>query len=130
MTATATPFGMVKKSDNELADLPANTLCFCPSFHGELQCGIYMGKDTTAIVNRAREYPSYIQLVIDSRELDDNFPSAIEDLADDDTETEGFHRTIVCDIIMNGVSRRVSSSWEHFMRIAFLIADANDQYRD
>ena len=123
-------FRMVKKSDNELADLPANIFCLCPSCHGELQYGSYMGRDMTAIVNRSREYSSYIQRVIDSEEFDDNFPSAIEEFADDEIEIEGFHRPIVCDVIVNGIVRHMAFSWEHFMRIAFLLTDANDQYRD
>ena len=119
-------FRMVKEAENALANLPSNIFCLCPSCHGELQYGSLMGKDMSSLVDLAKEYSNHIQRAIDSGEFDDNFPSTVGELANDDIDIEGFYRPIVCDVVVNGDMRHMAFSWEHFMRLAFMFSDDGD----
>lgn len=119
-------FRIVKESENALANLPSNIFCLCPACHGELQYGSFMGKDMSSLVKLAKEYSSHIQRIIDSNEFDDGFPSAVEELANDEIEIEGFHRPIVCKVVVNGTPRDMAFSWEHFMRLAFMFSNAEE----
>ena len=85
-----------------------------------------MGKDMSSLVDLAKEYSNHIQQAIDSGEFEDNFPSTVGELADDDIDIEGFYRPIICDVVVNGEMRHMAFSWEHFMRLAFMFSDDRD----
>ena len=41
---------------------------------------------------------------------------------------EGFHKPIICRVVVNGESRCMAFSWEHFMRLAFILSEyENDE---
>lgn len=117
-------YRIVKKSSNELANLSANLFCLCPSCHGELSYG-FKGKDMTHIRKKAIDYRKQLQMAIDE-ELDDidSIPSTISEYADTTNEYEGFRLPVICDVVVNGNEHKMKFSWEHFMRLAFLISDA------
>ena len=39
---------------------------------------------------------------------------------------EGFHAPVICEVLVNGEERQMKFSWEHFLRIAFLLTEGND----
>ena len=119
-------FRMVKESRNLLANMRSNLFCLCPACHGEMQYGSIMGKDMSQIIEKARMYVEYLEKNLDNIEYEDHFPSLIQELVDEDVEIEGFHKPILCDVIVNGKERRMAFSWEHFMRIALIFSSIND----
>jgi len=122
-------YRMVKEHDNRLADSRSNLFCLCPACHGEMQYGSFMGKDMREVIEKAKKYASYIDDKISSEEFEDDFPSLIQELAENDIVLEGFRRPIICDVIVNGKPRHMAFSWEHFMRLSFIYDTIND-YED
>ena len=115
---------------NELANLHSNIFCLCPSCHGELSRP-FMGKDMRQVRNKALEYLQQLKEAM-SEELDDlsETDSVISMFADMINEYKGFRSPIVCDVLVNGRERQMKFSWEHFMRIAFLLSGLDDQESD
>ena len=115
---------------NELANLHSNIFCLCPSCHGELSRP-YMGKNMRQVRNKALEYLQQLNEAM-SEELEDlsETDSVISMFADTINEYKGFRSPIVCDVLVNGRERQMKFSWEHFMRIAFLLSGVNEQESD
>jgi len=119
-------YRIVKQSKNHLSDLRYNLFCLCPTCHGELGYGRFMGQDMSDVVEKASMYASYIDEKINSGEMEDDFPSLVKELVDSDSKKEGFREPIICNVIVNGKKRKMAFSWEHFIRIAFVFSDLND----
>ena len=119
-------YRIVKKSKNPLADMRYNLFCLCPTCHGELGYGRFMGQDMSDIVEKASMYASYLEDKLISEEMEDEFPCLVQELVDHEVEIEGFHEPIVCNVIVNGKERKMAFSWEHFIKIAFVFSDIND----
>ncbi|MDD7520551.1 MAG: hypothetical protein PUK26_00470 [Lachnoclostridium sp.] len=113
-----------KESENRLANLSSNMFCVCPSCHGEMQYGSYMGKNMNEILEKANLYWEYYDSKCDGEEMEDDYESLVADLADDSGELEGFNKPITCDVIVNGKSRKMAFSWEHFIMLAFVLKDS------
>lgn len=113
-----------KESENRLANLSSNMFCVCPSCHGEMQYGSYMGKDLNEILEKANLYWEYYDSKCDSDEMEDDYESLVAELANDSGEIEGFIKPITCDVIVNGKSRKMAFSWEHFIILAFVLKDS------
>ena len=65
--------------------------------------------------------------------MEDDFRSLISELWEDQELTEeeedkleGFHHPIVCHVMVNGKERSMAFSWEHFMRIAFILSESDE----
>ena len=126
-------FRMVKPSRNQLVDMHSNMFCLCPSCHGEMGYGNYMGKDMSSVIEKAKMYADYIEEKINSGEFKDYYPSLIQEVfemnsipEEDEEKLEGFHNPIVCDVVINGKRRYMAFSWEHFMKLAFVFSKLND----
>lgn len=113
-----------KESENRLANLSSNMFCVCPSCHGEMQYGSYMGKDMNEILEKANLYWEYYDSECNSDEMEDNYESLVAELADDSGELEGFIKPIICNVIVNGKPRKMAFSWEHFIILAFVLKDS------
>ena len=120
-------FRIVKESENRLANLNSNLFCLCPSCHGEMRYGDFMGKNMSQLIDKAEMYASYFAEKLTSGELDDDFPPLIEELADDEIELEGFVRPIVCNVIVNGKDRAMAFSWEHFIKLSYILTVPNEE---
>ena len=118
-------FRIVKEKSNALANLSANLFCLCPSCHGELSYG-FKGKDLTHIKKKTNDYRKQLEMAIDE-ELDDmeSIPSTISGYADAANEFDGFRLPVICDVVVNGNEHKMKFSWEHFIRLAFLISDVD-----
>jgi len=123
-------YRMAKESQNSLANMPSNLFCVCPSCWGELEAGSFMGKDMSEIIVKAKKYADYINEVIGSTDFEDDFPSLISELQEEENlseeeekSLEGFHKPIICRVIVNGKKRCMAFSWDHFMRIAFILSE-------
>lgn len=126
-------FRMIKPSRNQLADMNSNMFCLCPSCHGEMNYGNYMGKDMSSVIEKAKMYADYIEKKINSGECKDHYRSLIQEVfemnsvpEEDEEKLEGFHNPIVCDVVINGKKRYMAFSWEHFMKLAFIFSKLND----
>ena len=115
---------------NGLANLHSNIFCLCPSCHGEMSRP-YKGKDMHQVKDKAMEYLQQLNEAM-SEDLEDlsETDSVISMFADTANNYEGFRAPIICDVIVNGVERQMKFSWEHFMRIAFLLSSLNDLGND
>ena len=113
-----------KESENKLANLSSNMFCVCPTCHGEMQYGSYMGKDLHKILEKANLYCEYYDSKCDGDEMEDDYESLVAELADDSGEIEGFIKPITCDVIVNGKPRKMAFSWEHFIMMAFVSKDS------
>ena len=123
-------YRLVKPSGNSLADMTSNMFCLCPSCWGEMGQGDFMGKDLSELIERTSEYSRYIEQKIKAGEMEDNFPSLVSEVwedqlltEEDEEKLEGFHNPIVCHVMVNGKDRSMAFSWEHFMRIAFILLE-------
>ena len=115
-----------KKSENDLANMHSNIFCLCPSCHGELSHG-YLGKDLTKIKERAFEYIEQLEDCLQEGLDDpDTIGSVVSSFAETKKELPGFLKPIICDVVVNGHKREMVFSWEHFMKIAFLLSGIND----
>ncbi len=115
-----------KESQSKLANMSSNMFCLCPSCHGEMQYGSYMGKNMSEILEKAKLYFEYYTSKFDSGEMEENYESLVAELSDDSGELKGFSKPIICDVIVNGKERKMAFSWEHFIRLAFILADIVD----
>ena len=113
-----------KESKNRLANLSSNMFCVCPSCHGEMQYGSYMGKNLNEIMEKANLYWEYYDSKCEGEEMEDDYESLVAELADDSGELEGFNKPITCDVIVNGKPRKMAFSWEHFIMLAFVLKDS------
>ena len=132
-------YRMAKESQNSLANLPSNLFCVCPSCWGELEAGSYMGKDMSEIIIKARKYAEYLNKIIVDEDFEDDFPSLISELQEEEALSEeekkdlvGFNKPMICRVIVHGQKRCMAFSWEHFMRIAFILSEfeSNEQFRN
>ena len=122
-------YRIIKESENQLANMSLNMFCLCPSCHGEMRYGDYMGKDLSEIKEKAKKYSQYIEEELkngDEKELGDETKSLISQLADENSALKGFNNPIVCQVIVNGKERNMAFSWEHFMKIAFILSEEID----
>lgn len=135
-------FRIIKESKNQLANLNSNMFCLCPSCHGEMQYGSYMGKDMSEVLEKAKRYWEYYDSKCEGKEMEDNYDSLVAEFADDSgeldkpiTESEKsatkdsgklvrFDKPIICNVIVNGKSRKMAFSWEHFVMLAFVLKDS------
>ena len=114
-----------KELENRLANLSSNMFCVCPSCHGKMQYGSYMGKDMNGILEKANLYWEYYDSKCNSGEMEDvDGRSLVAELADDSSELEGFIKPITCDVIVNGKPKKMAFSWEHFITLAFVLKDS------
>ena len=123
-------YRITKESENKLANMRSNMFCLCPSCHGEMRYGSFMGKDMSDLLAKAELYIEYIEQKISSGEMEDEFECLVHELVEDDIEIEGFFKPIVCKVIINGKMRNMTFSWEHFMRIAFILGDTDGEELD
>ncbi len=131
-------YRIVKEKDNLLANSRSNLFCLCPSCHGEMQYGRYMGQNLYDVVEKAKQYSDYIEKMIESGELEDDMPCLVQEFAvegnynsGDEENSEGytpdrFTDPIVCSVVVGGKQRNMVFSWEHFMRLAFIFSHYND----
>ena len=124
-------YRLVKPAQNKLADMYSNMFCLCPSCWGKMGNGSFMGKDMSNLLIRARDYVNYLENKLQTDEMENNFPSLIRELWEDqvlseeeEEKLEGFHNPIVCRVMVHGKDCLMAFSWEHFMRIAFILSDA------
>ena len=108
---------------NQLDDMESNLLCLCPTCHGGMRYGKFMGMDLSQVVEKAERYYQYIEGKIISGEMEDDFDCLIQELVDEEIEIEGFTNPIVCNVMVNGIERKLAFSWEHFMKVAFILMD-------
>lgn len=115
---------------NGLANLHSNIFCLCPSCHGELSRP-FMGKDMHQVKDKAMEYLQQLNEAM-SDDLEDlsETDSVVSMFADTVNKYDGFRAPIICNVIVNGAKRQMKFSWEHFMRIAFLLSGLDDQESD
>ena len=124
-------YRIIKQKDNHLANLESNLFCLCPSCHGELGYGDFMGRDMTEISKKALSYAVYLKKHIQEKDMEDNYPCLIKEVFDDQqinqdekAKLKGFKNPIVCRVTVNGKKRLMAFSWEHFIRIAFILSEA------
>ena len=124
-------YRIMKESQNELANMNSNMFCLCPSCWGEMGFGSFMGKDMSELIQKATIYSEYLEKTLQAEEMEDDFPSLVKEVwedqefsEDEEEKLEGFHNPIVCRVMVNGKDRLMAFSWEHFMRIAFILSDA------
>ena len=60
----------------------------------------------------------------DSSEADDSGEADDCSEADDSSELERFIKPIICNVIVNGKTRKMAFSWEHFITLAFVLKDS------
>lgn len=113
-----------KESQSKLANMSSNMFCLCPSCHGEMQYGSYMGKNMSEVQEKANRYYEYYVGKCDGDEMEEDYESLVSELADDSGDLDGFSKPIICDVVVNGKERKMAFSWEHFIRLAFILADA------
>ena len=90
-----------------------------------------MGRDMHQVKDKAMEYLQQLNdAMSDNLEDLSETASVISYFADRANKYGGFREPIVCDVIVNGVERQMKFSWEHFMRIAFLLSGLSDQEGD
>lgn len=116
-------FRMVKKHENELADMIPNLFCLCPSCHGNLQYSFLM-RDLSDIYDKASKYVSLYREFCDEG-YDETGNSAIAEF-EAHIASNGYKRTnvkkpIICNVVVNGESHEMDFSWEHFIRIAYVL---------
>ncbi|MBQ9589429.1 MAG: hypothetical protein IJR29_04525 [Butyrivibrio sp.] len=132
-------YRIVKEKENHLANSRSNLFCLCPSCHGEMRFGWYMGQDFSEVVKKANQYAQYIETIIDSGEYTDDMQCLVGELAeenvlesyqvssnDEDSETVKFKKPIVCKVVVGGEERNMFFSWEHFIRLSFIFSHTND----
>ena len=119
-------YRMVKQRENSLANMECNMFCLCPSCHGEMSYG-FKGRDLTKILKTAEEYAVQLTECLEESPDDTEVsPSIISEFADYENDYEGFHAPVICEVLVNGEERQMKFSWEHFLRIAFLLTEGND----
>ena len=111
----------------------SNMFCLCPSCWGEMGQGDFMGKDMSELLEKALDYAEYLETKLKTDEMEDDFPSLVKEVWEDqefseeeESKLEGFHNPIVCRVMVNGKDRLMAFSWEHFMRIAFILSDTEE----
>lgn len=117
-------YRIAKKKDSQLADMEPNLFCLCPSCHGNLQYS-YLTRDLTDIKRKADEYLGIYKDILENG-IDEEEDSGISILADYDGETEGFRMPIICNVVVNGEKHKMAFSWEHFIRIAFMLDETDE----
>ena len=125
-------FRIIKESENGLANMNSNMFCLCPSCWGEMQYGGFMGQDLSDLFAKAERYANYLEDKIRTGDMEDDFPSLVSEvwedqvLTEDEEKLEGFHNPIVCHVMVNGKDRSMAFSWEHFMKIAFILSETEE----
>ena len=127
-------YRLVKESQNSLANMYSNMFCLCPSCWGQMGRGGFMGKDMSELLIKTRDYVKYLENNLQTGEMEEDFPSLIKEVwenqvfsEEEEKKLDGFHNPIVCRVMVNGRDRLMAFSWEHFMRIAFILSDAEEK---
>lgn len=126
-------YRLVKPATNRLKDMYSNMFCLCPSCWGQMDKGDFMGKDMSELLIKTRDYVKYLENNLQTGEMEEHFPSLIKEVweaqefsEEEEEKLEDFHNPIVCRVMVNGRDRLMAFSWEHFMRIAFILSDAEE----
>lgn len=126
-------FRIIKESENQLANISSNMFCLCPSCWGEMGHGSFMGKDMHELLDKTTEYSVYLKKQLEINAIADHSACLVkevfeeQDLTDEELKKlEGFHNPIVCRVMVNGKDRCMAFSWEHFIRLAFILSSAED----
>ena len=126
-------YRLVKESQNSLANMYSNMFCLCPSCWGQMGKGDFMGKDMSELLIKTRDYVKYLENNLQTGEMEEHFPSLVKEVweeqefsEEEEKKLEGFHNPIVCKVMVNGKDCLMAFSWEHFMRIAFILSDAEE----
>lgn len=120
-------YRIIKESENRLANMYSNLFCLCPTCHGRLGYGKYMGQDMHKILEKAKKYYDYINSALDEGNIEDHNDCLIKELAKDNDELEGFKNPIICDVTVNGKECKMAFSWEHFIRITFILCEPYEE---
>lgn len=120
-------FMLADKTGNTFAHALHNLLCLCPTCHSDLRMG-YGKRDLSSVARVANQYISCME------QIDDHTQSAgkgsiISQFANRRRFSEGFSDPIVCEICANGKEERIFFSWEHFMRIALVFYNPEQDYQ-
>ncbi len=124
-------YRIVKKRDNALANMKYNLLSLCPSCWGELMYGDYMGQDMQDLLGKGTQYAEYMEMMLEDHTMEDHFKSLVSGIYEDQVlldeeqeKLEGFQNPIVCRVMINGKDRLMAFSWEHFIRLAFILHES------
>jgi len=116
-----------KLSDPKFADIAANLFSVCPTCHGSLNYGQFMGFDMSEIITQSTRYVKYYlskyEELKDIAFLDNN-ASLISELQSDSIpcDKEGMIvNPIVINVTVNGEKKDMFFSWEHFIRLAMIL---------
>lgn len=116
-------FRMVKKHENELADMIPNLFCLCPSCHGNLQYS-FLTRDLSDIYEKAKKYVTLYHEYCNEG-YDETGTSAIDEfetnVSHNECDRADVKRPIVCNVVVNGKNHEMVFSWEHFIRIAYVL---------
>lgn len=116
-------YHITKPHESKLSHFYSNMFCLCPNCHGELQHG-FLARDFTEIGKKAREYyDEFIKLEEDEILAGE---SLISELSSHEDTDYPFKNPIICDVVVNGENRKIYFSWEHFIRLSFLLCDEDD----
>lgn len=122
-------YRMIKQHQSALADMIPNLFCVCPSCHGNLQYSAKV-RDLSSIFKKAKLYVSkYTEY--EQEDYDDEQESAISELVKESSK-QGFQREDVrnpveCPVKVNGEQKTMVFSWEHFIRLAFVLTQVEEK---
>ena len=120
---------MIKQHQSALADMIPNLFCVCPSCHGNLQYSAKV-RDLSSIFKKAKLYVTkYTEY--EQEDYDDEQESAISELVKESSK-QGFQREDVrnpveCPVKVNGEQKTMVFSWEHFIRLAFVLTQVEEK---
>lgn len=120
-------FLLADKPGNTFAHALHNLLCLCPTCHSDLRMG-YGRRDLTAIARTANQYIACMEQSGNSYNSTGG-SSVIGQFAKRNRFSEGFSDPIVCEICANGKEERIFFSWEHFIRIALVFYNPEQDYQ-
>ena len=115
------------KPGNTFAHALHNLLCLCPTCHSDLRMG-YGRRDLTSIARTANQYIARMEQSVDSSP-NTRSTSVISQFARRNRFSEGFSDPIVCEICANGKEERIFFSWEHFIRLALVFYNPEQDYQ-
>ena len=116
-----------KLSDPNFADMATNLFSVCPTCHGSLNYGQFMGFDMSNIITQSKKYVKYF---LDKYEdfkniqLFDNNLSLISELQGESISCDKdgmIVNPIVIKVTVNGEEKDMFFSWEHFIRLAMIL---------
>lgn len=113
-----------KLSDPDFADMAANLFSVCPTCHGSLNYGKFMGFDMSNIISMTRRYVKYFLDSYEEFKNIDNEDSLISELQDESISCDKdgmIENPIVIKVTVNGEEKDMFFSWEHFIRLAMIL---------